>query len=291
MTGEAVGTEYSLKVKRYKPVDPRLGRHVRHDSRSLAYQIHPRRLDDLKSIRHTSNIGTLNQRRLGSCTGNALVKLMSYNPFWAAGQSFLSVTDTEANNSLAVDVYSEATVLDPFPGQYKPDDTGSDGGSVAKVSVNRGWASGYKHAMGFEAALTALAEVPVLFGTAWLHNMFNPDRNGLLDVSGNEDGGHEIVADELNMELELVGIQNSWTEEWGVNGRAYLTFEAFAYLLNMSADITVLMPNSVPAPEPEPVPANSADLELAEVLKGWHPYFYKPVKRAGDKWLEDKGLL
>jgi hypothetical protein len=41
---------YNVYIKKFDPSDPRLGRHVRHDSRSLQYQVEEAPLSTLKSI-------------------------------------------------------------------------------------------------------------------------------------------------------------------------------------------------------------------------------------------------
>src|ERR1044072_4809916 len=95
------------------------------------------------SMRHLSMIPVLNQGNLGSCTGNAATKNMSYGEFWLVeGESVLSTEDTLKNEIYAVGVYSAATELDPWEGSYPPDDTGSDGLSVAKLLRQRGLING-----------------------------------------------------------------------------------------------------------------------------------------------------
>lgn len=295
-------TEYTLDVKRFDPADPRLGRHVRHDSRSLRFLVTPQPRSAMVSVRHYSHIPVLDQGNLGSCTGNASTKNMSYGDFWVAqGDRVLSQTETDVNQTYAVGVYSDATKLDPWDGTYLPDDTGSDGLSVAKVLQSRGLISGYKHATSLDAVLTALQTQPVITGTTWNEDMFEPDADGRLHITGDPQGGHEYVLDEVDMENERIWMQNSWGPYWGIEGRAYFTFDDYATLLADYGDVTIFVPITEPAPEPTPqptpepvpVPDDDADATFAAEAKKWLsgcPFFYKSMQRATKAWLERKNL-
>lgn len=251
--------------KRYEPSDPRLGRHVNHDSRSLAYQVAAAPLSSLKSIRHQRYIPTLDQLRLGSCTGNAGTGCLGTGVFWPTIQplNILSDTDALADETYAVNLYSDATKTDPYPGDYPPTDTGSDGLSIAKVLVQRGLIAGYLHATSLEAFLTALAVQPVISGTEWLSGMFTPAADGRLRVTGSVEGGHEYVYDELDVENQRVWMHNSWNDSWGIGGRAYFTWGDVETLLAAEGDVTVFVPNTEPSPSPTP-PAPLDPVELFE---------------------------
>jgi len=245
---------YTISRKLYAQTDRRLGRNVMHDSRSLAYLVKAKDVAELKSIKHERHIPTLDQRDLGSCTGNAATGALGSAAFWDEGQNVLNSTDALVDETYAVNVYSDATKLDPYQGTYPPTDTGSDGLSVAKVLQSRGLISGYVHATSLEAALTALSESPVIGGVEWRQDMFRPDPDGRIHITGNVSGGHEIVFDELDVENKRVWFHNSWGSSWGVDGRAYLTWEDFGTLLSRAGDITQFIPVTQPAPVPDPTP-------------------------------------
>lgn len=59
-------------------------------------------------------------------------------------------------------------------------------------------------------------------GTAWHEGMFSPDANNVIHPTGNVVGGHAYIIDELK-DGNLYGIQNSWGNYWGVNGKAYIS--------------------------------------------------------------------
>lgn len=245
---------HTLYIERYEPSDPRLGRHVLHDSRSLNFQVEPVDASVLRSIRHTSRIPVLNQGNIGSCTGNAATAVLGTDPFWqtdVVGQ-VLSATDADLDERYAVSVYGEATTLDPYPGAYPPTDTGSDGLSVAKVLLKRGKIAGYQHATSLAAALTALNKQAVITGTVWKGDMFKPDSEGRIKCTGSVEGGHEYKLDELDVERRRIWIQNSWGTSWGLGGRAWMTWDDFGGLLAQRGDVTVFTPVTQPAPTPTP---------------------------------------
>lgn len=261
----------TLTVRVYEHVtDPRLGRHVLHDSRSLLYTVGA--VDDprtLTSVRHAANIPILNQGNLGSCTGNAGTANMASIGFWPSVATLLSKTDGAKNETWAVGLYSQATALDPWKGQYPPTDTGSDGLSVAKALKARGLISGYQHATSRDATLTALAKQAVMVGTDWHEDMFQPAADGRLSVTGDVAGGHEYVLDELDVEHQRVWMRNSWGASWGIDGRAWMSWDDLGTLLSANGDCTVLTPSTEPPPTPDPEVALSP--ALAKALERFTP--------------------
>lgn len=233
----------------------RLGRHVRHDPRSLHYQVAPRSLADLKSVRHRRYIPVLDQGDLGSCTGNAALGAVGTGALFqalAGNAGCPSENDAAKDEQQAVSLYSAATALDDYDGEYPPTDTGSDGLSVAKAAQRAGLISGYRHATSLEAALTALAAQPVITGVNWYEGMDSPDVDGLVLVTGQVRGGHEFVLDELDVDNRLVWFTNSWTESWGIDGRACIGWDDFGRLLDEQGDVTAFTPVTEPAPQPTP---------------------------------------
>jgi hypothetical protein len=249
--------DFTLRVKRFSPTDRRLGRHVNHDSRSLRFLAPAKDPSTLASVRHEVHVPILDQLNEGSCTGHGIVANLGAAAFWEAGRTVLKA-DAQADHEYAVGVYSDATALDPWPGTFRPDDTGSDGLSVAKVLLARGLISGYTHATSLAATLTALAERPVIVGTNWLEGMFNPGSDGRLNVSGAVAGGHEYCLDEIDVENERAWIRQSWGPGWGIEGRAWLSWDDLGTLLADDGDCTILIPRSEPAPVPQPVPPKPA---------------------------------
>lgn len=246
----------------------RLGRHVNHDPRSLAFQV-PRRAGAVQSVQHARAIPVLDQGSLGSCTGNAAEGALGTAPIYATIPGTVAVRptgDATVDEQQAVALYSAATSLDDFDGQYPPTDTGSDGLSVAKACQRAGLISGYRHATSLDAALAALAVRPVITGVNWYEGMDEPDRDGLVHVSGQVRGGHEFVLDEIVADEQLIGFTNSWSTDWGVDGRAYISFDDFERLLHEQGDVTDFVPLTEPAPTP--IDPDDPDAELLGCIPG-----------------------
>jgi hypothetical protein len=251
-------------IPEHPPTHPgagRLGRHVRHDPRSLAYQVAAKPLGDLTSVRHQRFIPVLDQGSTGSCTGNATIGAVGTGDLFTAlagNPGCPSETDAAKDEEQAVALYSEATHLDDVFGTYPPDDTGSSGLAVAKAAKNAGLISGYEHATSLEAALTALETRAVITGVNWYEGMDSPDDSGLVRVTGQVRGGHEFVLDELDTANRLVGATQSWGLGFGLSGRFYLSWDDFGRLLDEDGDVTALLPVTAPAPTPSPGGAEPA---------------------------------
>jgi hypothetical protein len=285
----------AVHFERIPSTDPRLGRHVRHDDRSRAYA-YPTDGLTLTSAKHTRRIPVLDQGDLGSCTGNAGIGALGTDPFYDGVQQHF-VTDGPGRVPYgfdefgAVALYAAATWLDDAPGHYPPDDTGSDGLSVAKALKAAGEISGYQHTFTLTDALLALGQTPVITGVSWYDRMFDPDPDGRLHIGGAVAGGHEFVVDEIDAEQERVWLTNSWGTSWGVGGRAYLTFDDWGRLLDEQGDVTVFTPLTSPAPTPTPA---DPDRALAAAARPWviehHVGGNRAMANALKAWLAAKHL-
>lgn len=267
-----------------------LGRHVNHDARSKAYphRAAPRRA--LKSVRHERHVPVFDQGSLGSCTGNAAIGCL------ATGRFFRTVDEMDHPNvrtldqAAAVWVYSAATRIDPFRGEHPPEDTGSDGLSVARVLHQAGAIAGYRHAFSLADTLDALQDGPLITGTVWLNDMFRPNSDGIVRPTGSEQGGHEYLVDEYDGARGLVGFTNSWGPNWGQGGRFYMQAEDFGTLLSRQGDVTVFVPCTEPAPEPV---AADPDAVLAAAVGTWakrDAICGRKHRRAIVDWMTAKGL-
>jgi hypothetical protein len=262
---------YTRRIPEQQVSGKPLGRHVRHDPRSLSYLVPAADPATLTSVHHDRHVPVLDQGSTGSCTGNAAEGAVGTGALYdaLAGNAGQPTSDADHDEEQAVALYSAATALDDYPGTYPPDDTGSDGLSVAKAAKNAGLISGYRHATSLNAALTALATQAVITGVNWYDSFDDPDSDGLVAIPSGAQvrGGHEFVVDELDVERRLVGFTNSWGTGWGVDGRAYMSWDTWSRLLGEEGDVTVFVPVTEPAPTPAPPKPSDPLHEFADILK------------------------
>lgn len=238
-----------LKIYKEKipSTDPRLGRHILHDSRSLDFAFDTSGLSII-DVEHKRLVPIFNQGQIGSCTGNAGLGAVNTEPFI---QNPNPVYPPDENG--AVKLYSDATQIDEYDGVYPPNDTGSSGLAIAKVLKNAGVISGYQHTFSLNDALKALSVYPVFVGVRWYDSMFHPDADGRVHPVGNIAGGHEIEAYKVDVANGRIWFHNSWGNQWGVNGDFYLTWADFNFLLGQNGDVTVPIPPTITPPPPAPV--------------------------------------
>lgn len=217
-----------------------LDRRVEHDPRNRQAEFRAAQAP-LRTVTHrapgTKGHGPiLNQGNVGGCTFWSLTHTLNSSPLLPPKRRLLTDKD-------AYDGYVLTTRIDEFPGQMPEEDTGSSGPSACKAAKQLGYISAYHHAFGIDQALGALPLAPVITGVSWKDSMWNPDKRGYLDISGKTVGGHEVAVIGINTTLRRVTILNQWYNEdgkpWGLNGRAYLTWDDWAALLGDQGDVTV----------------------------------------------------
>lgn len=273
-----------------------LGRHVNQDPRSRRY-VYRAAPASYGSVFHVRHIAVFDQGELGSCTGNAGLGILATGPYWEALTSTQQATGPGHgytwDETGAVALYSDATEADGFPGDYPPDDTGSDGLTVAKLLTGDGIIPGYRHTFDLAGALAALQDFPLLVGTIWTDGMFDPDTRGRIAPTGRVAGGHEWIVDEfvpasrvpvgvpatvpaavLSQRYDHIGGTTSWGDSFGIAGRFYMRTDDFGRLLAQDGDVIVLTPPNRPAPQPAPdpdapPPAADPDRVLAQSMRTW----------------------
>jgi hypothetical protein len=207
----------------------RLGRHVVHDPRSLNF-LAPR-APAIASVTHDATGLPLNQGQIGSCTANALCGALDSAPNFTGG--------TPLNETNAISVYEVETKLEGKP--YPPNDPGGTGLMVCKAAQQMGLISSYQHALGIQHALEALVLRPVITGISWYTSFDTPSSAGLIAIAPGATvrGGHEIVADQIDADNQLVWFWNSWGTTWGVGGRFCMSYDTWDTLLQQQGDVTV----------------------------------------------------
>ena len=219
-----------------------LGRNINHDPRSLNFMVEaPASVTPVsKTWRRYTPI--LDQGPLGSCTGNAMCGLLGTAPFYGTLHDlrYAWSNPLRLDEALAVALYSRATAIDPFSGEYPPDDTGSDGLSVTKAAIERGLISSrYLHITSLDAAHAAIATSPFIVGTNWYEDMFYPSTSGVVKIGGAVAGGHEYECLGYSTYYKRWKFANSWGTGWAKSGYFYMTNDTLAQLLSEQGDATV----------------------------------------------------
>lgn len=173
----------------YSHLDRRLGRNVVHDRRSRGFAV-PLVVDRStwrdKSVRIYDPTPNPNQE-IGCCTFCAASMMLN--------QAGNRVTGRVLDMDDAVYGYSLATRIDPFLGDYPPDDTGSSGLAAAKAAKQLGVGANYFWLFGGadQVVQTIMEGRVVSVGTRWDWDMFNQDANYQIHPGGGEAGGHQWI--------------------------------------------------------------------------------------------------
>jgi hypothetical protein len=227
------------RIEEHHVEGKRLGRHIEHDPKSKEYPYDVERAVPLKSVIHRRYGGPFDQGQLGSCTGNAIAGSCNTIPLHRRGEKLLVEQD-------AIDIYSKATVIDGFPGEYPPDDTGSSGTAVAKVAKSLGLIGSYHWAFRVETALQALMHQDFIIGINWYEGFDNPDEHGRVQIAGQIRGGHEVQIRGLQLHTDpatsLLIAENSWGTSYGLNGIFLFTVDTLQRLMDQQGDMTILYP-------------------------------------------------
>lgn len=233
-----------------KPGNPyRLGRHREFDTRHFASSF-TLSTPQYKTTVWPFEAPILNQGKIGSCTGDTMADILNTVFFTAVRK--LKNNNQYYDQSDAYTFYSQATYISGVGGgqHWPPNDVGATGPAVAQAAENDGDITGYQHCFTWQQFQAAIETQPVMLGTIWTDNMFNPDGNGVCSVGPLNDktiaGGHEYMARAIFYDQSLILCTNHWTDTWNPQqigqkrpGEFYLTFADAQVLLNNGGDVTV----------------------------------------------------
>lgn len=239
----------AITVHIFDRADPRLGRHVEHDSRSRNFPVTTPPPKKLQTVYWGDSAPVLDQGNLGGCvgwTGADILNTELYGSVRQAKNNGQSYTDKDG-----LTFYEAATHADNIPGAYPPVDSGSTGLGLAKALKKLGLIDRYTHAFTWAQFLASMAVGPVALGTLWTNRMFNPDRNGVVHVGALSNstiaGGHEYMCRGINVEKSLALCRNHWRPSWNpkalgpkLPGEFWLPVPDLKTLLANQGDVTVL---------------------------------------------------
>ena len=154
---------------------------------------------------------TLDQGNYGTCTGNGAAQYGNTEPVLDA------YTEKDARA-----IYYEITVLDGDPDDPDKPGGGQAGGTIrsaAQALQNRKRIANYAFAKSTDEMIAWLrAKGPMIVGTNWTDDMFDPDAQGVIRPTGQVAGGHCYVLVGVNAAGDEFTFLNSWGSSWGING-------------------------------------------------------------------------
>lgn len=174
-----------------------------------------------------------------NCTGFAAAHCLNAEPARALVRPEPTLTEAHA-----FDFYRGGSRLDPWPGAWEPEDTGSSGLAVCQHLRNIGRIPRYEWAFGFQHGLEVISYAALMQGTYWPEGMFHPDADGRVRPTGPDAGGHEYLWAGVEVRSKLTPSQNrswflnSWGR-WGKDGAGwfYMTWDDHEPLLARQGDL------------------------------------------------------
>jgi hypothetical protein len=160
----------------------------------------------------------LDQGQTGHCVG-----------FGSAGWGNSAPIEDSYQNADGHKIYYLAKVIDGEPGQ----ENGSSVHSGVKALKQMGRVASYYFGTTVDTLKQwVLEQNPVICGTDWFNDMFNPDADGVVVPTGGVAGGHCYLMLGYDTSTDLFEFDNSWGPTWGKKGRFYMHASDVEKLLN-----------------------------------------------------------
>lgn len=156
---------------------------------------------------------TLDQELTNHCVGMAMAHFGINLPI-----------NTKYTKEDAHDFYYKCKVEDGMPDE----ENGTYIRSAVKVLKDEGRINTYAFARDMETIKWwLLNRGPLIVGTIWTVGMLTPDEKYKIYSSGDIVGGHAYIINEWTFD-DYLGIVNSWGQNWGKEGKAYMHVDEFA---------------------------------------------------------------
>lgn len=165
-------------------------------------------------------------------------------------------------------IYWPAQQEDQWPGgSYEGGDPSYEGTSVlagVKVAARLGFYQEYRWALTLEGAVLGLGYIgPLILGVNWYEGCFQPDNFGWIRLTGEQQGGHSILAigiklvakadslhvtdfASLDLDRSFILLHNSWGQDWGINGRAKMSLQDFDRLRQEDGEVCIISRRALP---------------------------------------------
>jgi hypothetical protein len=215
-----------------------LGRRVHKDRRDHKHLL----VDHLTAV-------TLPTKKTWGITGDALDQGNTGTCVGHGWRNFLRCAPirTSTAHPSPFDIYRGAVLLDPWrdnddEAKLKDGSSDMDSGTTvragAKAVANLGRLTKYAWAFSLQPTIEwVLTQGPVVLGTNWYQDMFEPDAKGLVHVSGANAGGHCYLLRGVDTTKALALCTNSWGTTWGRKGNFYLSFKDLEKLILNNGEV------------------------------------------------------
>lgn len=128
-------------------------------------------------------------------------------------------------------IYKIAKLIDNYPYEGT---TVRDGIKVLEMT---GHVKEYRWCWDLQTALIWLSNHgPLIVGTDWYSDMNTPNSDNYISPTGEFLGGHCYLVHRINVKKQYVALQNSWGLNYGLVGKAYLSFQGFEKLLKAEGE-------------------------------------------------------
>lgn len=139
---------------------------------------------------------------------------------------------TPYTNKDGHELYYKCKILEGTPASEE----GSTIRTAAKVLKNNNRIDGYAFAPDIATIKWwVLNKGPMIVGTIWTEGMMLPDNDNIITIGGDILGGHAYLINEWRTD-NFIGIQNSWGQSWGKNGKAYISLDDFEKLFKYNGE-------------------------------------------------------
>jgi hypothetical protein len=142
----------------------------------------------------------------------------------------------------ASQLYTEAQLNDEWPGEDY--DGSSVRGGAKALTIDQRLKSYVWAANAADVRDFLITTGTVVMGTNWLQNMFTPDKNGVLKVSGPIAGGHAYLLCGYDAPTNRFQMINSWGV-WGQNGKAWIRFTDLDKLIRAQGEACAAVEQSI----------------------------------------------
>lgn len=198
---------------------------------------------------HTPRPMPLDQGRTSECVAFTAVHLALAAPVLTTG---LGAADAHR-------WYRECKRIDGIHGE------GTSILAGAKTAKRHGIVASYSWAFTEPELALAVSYVgPAWIGVRWRQGMMHPDRNGFLNLTGADLGGHSVAVIGLDLAGAYYLVMSSWGADWADRGVAKIRRRDMATLLRRRGDACIPVqvgatPGDQPAPDtttpaPKPTP-------------------------------------